>query len=765
MAMNTKTMILGGVSLIAMGLGTSAMAQSGKAAAGALEEVVVTAQRRSQNIQDVPLAVTSFSPKTMETAQITNTLDIARVIPNFFAANNVGQASANVYFIRGLGQTQSFPTFEPQVGTYVDDIYISRQNANNFALFGIDQLQVLRGPQGTLFGRNSTGGAIVVTLQKPAADFGGSVEAGVGSYGRFFGRGSVDIPISAEILTKTSVFGTTDDGYVQNLTTGEKMNWAKNWGIREAVRVLPSKYGNVEWNIAADYSRNDAENVLNQPGPGGVDGSGRVSYSGFSKNPGALAKYATGNKGLLGQGALVESGGVTSNLKVGFEAGTLNLITGYRVTHQGSALDFPFNGLGPQIPWDQGPAGQFVIPQMLNNYQLSQEVKWTGDLNERLKYTVGAFYLDEFTHNNFGEVANLAIALQSLFPGLKSFPSALADQYTRNQTTSTAVYAQGDYKVTQALTLTVGGRYTHEEKSVTAEPRGAKSAGFTTADVIAAGWRTKLTVNEFTPRVALEYRINPDVMVFASATKGFQGGGWNGLTGSAAQFNNFGPETVWSYEGGLRSETSDHRLRFNLTGFYEDIKDYQLLFDAPSQNNALLTQNAADMRAYGAEVEATWKPLEALSLTANLGLIKAEFYNPGPDVRATITGCKAGKGGGGTGIVTLGCTLATPVPTPPVTFATIASYDLAIQSYTLTPSVGIQWNARENVDTANLPQGINKAYAMLDLGATLKPTNGPWSITAECRNCTMQNYATANLFGYRYYNTPGIWDVKVQYRF
>src|ERR1700686_5228820 len=190
----------------------------------ALAEVTVTAQRRAENLQNVPISVKNFTAEQLTTQQIVTTQDLEREVPNMFAANNVGQAPANVYYIRGLGQTQSFPTFEPQVGTYVDDIYIARQNANNFALFGVDSVQVLNGPQGTLFGRNSTGGAIVVTLQKPGHEIGGDIEGGFGSIGNSFnsyytGRASLDLPVNSEILTRTSAYGVGNDGYVHDLTT------------------------------------------------------------------------------------------------------------------------------------------------------------------------------------------------------------------------------------------------------------------------------------------------------------------------------------------------------------------------------------------------------------------------------------------------------------------------------------------------------------------------------------------------------------------
>ena len=263
-----------------------------------LGEVTVTAQRRAENLQNVPIAVTNFTAEQLATQQITTTEDLERMVPNMFAANNVGQGSANVYYLRGLGQTQSFPTFEPQVGTYVDDIYIARQNANNFALFGVDSVQVLNGPQGTLFGRNSTGGAIVVTLKKPGEEFGGDVQASYGSIGDFWadfftGRASIDVPINQQLLTRTSVYGITNDGYVHDVTTDERLNGTHNWGVREALRFMPADWSNLEWNFSADYERNDDANLLNQPGPDGD----RISYSGFSTTGGALRPYTTRREG------------------------------------------------------------------------------------------------------------------------------------------------------------------------------------------------------------------------------------------------------------------------------------------------------------------------------------------------------------------------------------------------------------------------------------------------------------------------------------
>jgi iron complex outermembrane receptor protein len=730
--------------------------------AAAVGEVIVTAQRRSENLQSVPIAVTALSPATLAIDHISTTMDIARVVPNMFAANNVGQGSANVYFIRGLGQTESFPTYDPQVGTYVDDVYIGRQNANNMALFGVDQIQVLRGPQGTLFGRNSTGGAILITLDKPADTFGGTAEFGYGAYDRFFGSASVNIPISDQVKTRFSVYGITDDGYVQDKTTHNTLNATHDYGLREAVTIKPAGLSNVEWDLSADYARNNAANVLNQPGSGGANGSDRVSLSGFSTIPGSLSPYLTGTKGKLGQGVIVDSWGFASNIKADFSAGTLNFITGFRGLSQALGVDFPDSALGPAVPFDLGAIGQFALAQELRSYQYSQEVKWTGDIGSRFKYTTGLFYLFETNDDNFGAVANLGPLI-----GASYFPFPLGDEFTKNETTSIAAYAQGDYRITAALTLTVGGRFTHEVKNLDATPN-APGLGFTTTQINQAGYLTKLKANEFTPRVALDYQIDPDLMVFVSATRGFQGGGWNGLAFTAATFNNYAPETVWSYETGFRYQTPDHKLTFNTTAFYEDVSKYQLLSDNVVAAS-FVTTNAANLRAYGAEFDSSWRPVEHLTLSANVGLMDATYYDASAAVKLQQAQCAAAPGVAnancGQGIVNLGGHLAQPTYVPPVTAAANLSYEWVFSHFSLTPNIGVQWTAREQVSTSGLDAGLVNSHALLDMGLMYQPEGKNWSITAECRNCTMEDYGITYLFGYKYYNEPGRWDVKFDVKF
>lgn len=773
--MTTRIRVLSGlaVSLAALSAGSAAFAQAAPPPAAdqnatRLPEVVVTAQRRSENLQKVPLAVTSFNADSLAVQQIDTGLDLGRMVPNMFASNNVGQGSANVYYLRGLGQTQSFPTFEPQVGLYVDDIYVARVNANNFNLFGASQVQVLNGPQGTLFGRNSTGGAIVVTMQKPGQTFGGDGELSYGSWDRVTGRESVNIPLSDQILTRTSAYFIHDDGWVQDVTTHETLNATQNYGVREAVTFLPTS--NVEWDLSADYEHNNSANLLNQPSAnGGANGSDRISYSGFSTTGGALAPFLTGDKRNYGQGVLVRSWGAASNFKVTFAGGTLNFITGFRGLDQHTAADFAL-GTFPLVPFDTVPTGMIALAQSFRSTEYTQEVKWNGQVGDRLNYTVGAFYLYESNRNNYGQVLNLLHI---------AGPFALNDQFDKNDTSSVAGYLQGDYKITDKFTITLGGRYTHEVKRAWAMPNNGPGSGYTTAQIQAAGISTHLDASEFTPRVVLTYQVNPDLMVFASATRGFQGGGWNGLTGTnPIDFNAFGPETVWSFETGFRAETPDRRLRVNATAFYEDVKHAQLLFDNPF-TDSFDTANAANMRGYGVETHIEWRPIDNLSLTANLSGMKAEYYNPIAIVQAQQAACLVAPGPANAncdhGIITQAGALAVPVYTPPFTATLIGAYTFDFESLTVTPTVAVQFTAREWFDTANSPGtssawptpagGQAAARTLLDLGVTFAPKRLPFAITAECKNCTMVNYGTADLLALDYFNTPGQWDVRVDFKF
>jgi iron complex outermembrane receptor protein len=448
-----------------------------------------------------------------------------------------------------------------------------------------------------------------------------------------------------------------------------------------------------------------------------------------------------------------------------FDASSLNVITGYRGVSQNLAADFAVAIFGPLSVADAIPTGEIALAQKLSNNEYTQELKWTGQANDRINYTAGVYYLYETTGNDYGQVLGLS----------PTFAFALNNQFLRNTTSSTAGYAQGDFKIAPQLTLTLGGRITHEVKNVYASP-DAPRLGFTTAQIQAAGYPTRLTANEFTPRVAVQYQVDPQLMVFVSATRGFQGGGWNGLTGTnPIDFNSFAPETIWSYETGFRYETADRRVRLNATAFYEDVTDYQLLSDNPT-THSFDTSNAANMGAYGLEMSFAWQPIDRLTLSSNFSSMRAYYYGPSALIRNQQAQCLAGVPATcDSGIVRPNGSLATPVYTPPLAISATGSYIFGFDAFTLTPSVSVQHVASEWFDTANTngyeasnpapAGGETRPRTLLDASLTYTSRSRALSVTAECKNCTKKDYGTADLLSLDYFNYPGTWDITVRYKF
>ncbi len=775
--MTAKGCLKSGAAVLAIVVATSALCAAAEAQTAAatpatdnstVGEVIVTAQRRSERLQDVPIAITNLTKEQLENEQVNATADIPRLVPNMFTTNNTGTGSANVYFLRGLGQTESFATFDPQVGIYVDDIYIGRSSAANFGLYDVDQIQVLRGPQGTLFGRNSTGGAIVISLDKPSETFGGDFTAEYGAYNLFKEQGAINIPINDQILTRTVAYAVNDAGYVHDVATGQRLDYHNDRGIREAVTFKPSSAPNVVWNVSADVS----ESKYNAEQDAPVNGA-RVSYSGFGDLSapvpviGGAAIVQDADNILkesftrLPNGEDMKTWGAMSNLEIKFPAGVLNLITGLRGQDQLGAADFPFPGAsGPVVPYDDNYLGQFGIFLNSTDRQYSQEVKWTGQLGDRLKYTAGLFYLYEENSTTFMETLTIPV-------GPTTAPSVFglelsSPEHFHNTTGSGAAYAQADYEITSKLTFTLGGRVTDERKTYTVNSWGAN--GYDTADVLAAGNPTTLKAVEFTPRAVLEYKFTPDFMVFTSATRGFQGGGWNSLTAAAETVTAFGPETVWTYESGFRSQFFEHKLTLNADLFYNNVSNYQLITLGPGTGN-FVTENAASMFAYGLEADAIYHPTRDFTLSGNFGLQQGAYFNPSASTAAQQLACRTGTTADCTqGIVNPTGGLAPPEDFPHASFALNAAYVYHAPTFDLTPTAGVQFTSTVHVDTSGAADGVSGSHATADAGLKFQLHNAPWYLTAECQNCFNTAYQTQLLF-VKYYNTPGIWDIKVNYKF
>ncbi len=813
-----------------------AFAQDAAEEEAGIKDIIVTAQRRAESVQDVPIAISAFSSEQLAAQGVNNTLQLGQYIPNLVAINNTGLGSANGYYLRGLGNTESIATFDPPVGTYVDDIYLSRQNANNLSFLDVERIEVLRGPQGTLFGRNTTGGAISIIMRDPGTEIGGYLEAGYGRYDRKLIRGSIDLPIGDVLGIKLSGYSQNDDGYVKNVTTGEQINDDDGWGARLGIKLKLGESST--WRTSVAHLVSNAENTVNflcNPG-NALDCKGRFATTGLREGKRIVpsifaANVISGEKALYGSGNRTQNTLVTSNFEFGLTDDLqLNLITGLVNLRQQFGLDF-FDGRGgpsiaTPIPTVRGLArGGFTILNDGEHKQFTQEVKLSGKVGP-IDFVTGLYYIKEKNVTDFADTFTIFTGA----PG--GLPLLLADRTLRNTTEAYAGYFQGDFSFSDQLKLTAGIRYTDEKKVFKINDNrsscndGTIEAGCVSSANLRAGNGVIIPGEQsaklWTPRVALNYKPNDDVLVFLSATRGFKSGGWNARGTAASQLLPFGPEKVWSYEAGIKSDLFDRRVRANLTVYYQDTSDLQApsALVAPSGAITFVTRNFADYVNKGAELELTFQPTDGLNLYLNAGYqsdkYKINRSAPTTDafgiqsVAAQQAACLAQRAAGqipaapntaptgqpvnnapacGAGIVAPDGSIATPVRTPKLTLAMGASQKIDFGGISLTPSINASYAAKSETGTSevNIFTGAitgsngtfpanpfagdfitgsqSKAHWLVSAGLTLKGVDDAWSLGVECTNCFGAAYVQSSLANYSYYNRPMEWMIRAKYNF
>ncbi len=712
-----------------------------------VEEIIVTAERREASLQDVPVAVSAYNEETLESLQVEDTLDLINVVPNMFGGSNTGIGSANMYYIRAQGNDESISTFDPPVGTYVDGVYVSRQNANNFTLFDVDRIEVLRGPQGTLFGRNTTGGAINVVLRDPAPELGGYVEAGFGRHSEYRVRGTVDVPVSETFLTKFSAYYINNDGWLENRNpaVGGDYNVRDALGVRADLRFLPTE--SLTWDLTLEYIDDEAGNIH-----GDLDGDERVSTSvaplgapdtvfDFLSFSIAGSLVPLGYQQKADYSSVSETLSIISDASYAVEGGELEFILGYRDLQQDFFLNFP------NAPGDADDF--FWIDNNGEHRQFTAELKWSARyFDDRLDFVSGVFYLDEDNETDFADLL------------LGSF--LLADRVMENTTESWAVYAQGDYALTDRWTLTLGARYTDEKKEIAISDnigaRGAIPAALTleTENLVAFGIPIEQTESIVTPRVALKYDYSDDLMLYGSATRGFKSGGWNAREALASTMEPFGPEKLWAYELGFRADLFGDLVRANGTFFYTDLEDLQTTSATPSGN--FVTTNAGGLEVTGFELEVSAVPTDWLNLFASLGVQDAEYV----DIGQQIADCTVPN----TDFAALDvdCNVADPKRSPDWTLTLGAFLDLPLPMLgaSLQPNVSARWIGENVVGTRQL--GENDLEVLVNAGVSLVDDGGVWSITAECNNCSDEEYITSYLFT-PYWTPPMTWQVRGRWNF
>ena len=593
---------------------------------GGIGEIVVTAQRRKQNVQDVPIAITAISGEALRNGAVRDPRDLTTLVPSLSMQAGTA-ASTTSLFIRGVGIGDFNSNTTGAVGVYVDDVFIGANAGKLFNVFDGDGIEVLKGPQGTLYGRNTTAGAIRFTSRKPTDQLSGNFSALYGRFNEVRIEGGVGGPIAGDTL-KARISGLyhRNDGTTFNRVTGHRVNNLDLWAMRGIVDFTPSSDALVRLIVHTGRNNGGARqfqhrgqgvDFLGQPAflPDGTPTDG-FGYADTDNNP-----YA-GDYDVEGKERINVFGG---SLTGQFTLGSVQLtsITAYEQVNRSTLEDT-----------DASPN------QVITSYyedrprQFSQELRLQSVGEHKLNWIVGGFYFHDTlrTDSAFDLLRGLrdpSAPLGGFDPvnslGLLRYP------YTQ-KTDSYALFGQADYKLTDKLTATLGLRYSHDRIGMkfaslfdalgTVNP--VKNYSDVTVPLL--DFNQRKSFNDLSWRAALNYKAG-DTLVYASFSKGYNSGGFaGGASTDPAQLAPFRSEKLYAYEVGVKTDLLDRHLRFNASAFYYDYRDLQVfIFDLSGPVPVQRKLNAGNARIYGLEAEITAKPVRNLELFSAFTLMNSKY--------------------------------------------------------------------------------------------------------------------------------------------
>jgi iron complex outermembrane receptor protein len=687
--MNISKLVAGSaVSCLAIALAAPAIAQEAQSDDGGLTDIVVTATRRDTNLQSTPIAISAVDQTIIQQSSPDNIGDLASFVPNFSAARITGFNAAS-FAMRGVGQNNIIVYYEPSVLVLNDDFVVPSVQTQLLDTFDVQQVEVLRGPQGTLFGKNAIGGAVSVKTKRPNLDaFGAELRGTYGSFKTASINGALNIPIIEGSLALRLVGGYEySDGFMRNgacygpvvafplpdgspnvnkfagrsgCGDGRRVGGTDVFNMRAKLLWQPSDQFDalLQYEMIRDSSETPAPvnetpvnsatrfflfDALNVGSRGNVN-SDPIKNAGVTNRSSALM--------FMDKGHRVDVDGIYLNMNLDVGMGTFTSITGWR--KQKSRLPSTYTGQAP-VAADGDVLSLFDATRDDNRKTWQQELRFASNLGGSFDFVAGAFHQRDNTDFCVSQLLGfLDLASGPLpFGAWNDTPYILCNA---QKAKSTAVFAEGTFKATEQLTITVGGRYTWERKTWRGRQQafiptlnGGFDLGLTIPNALAASVYNfptgVVTVqardNEPTYRVTAAYQATDDVFVYATYSHGFKGGGFNDQIGGFAPFGAdlvafaqaaaaTKPEKADSYEIGLKSEFWDNRGRFNITGFWVDYSNLQKQIVVPITVNGQPNQvtrffNAASARVKGIEAEATLMPTEGLTLRGVLGYQDAGY--------------------------------------------------------------------------------------------------------------------------------------------
>lgn len=763
--------------------GADSKADEAAARAG-IAEIVVTARRTSESIQKVPISITAFSSEMLEAKNLDDIADVARNTPNVQldpVSSESGAASTQIA-IRGIGQTDYVLTVEPAVGVYLDGVYVGKSLGSLLDTVDVERVEVLRGPQGTLFGKNTLAGAIQVITKRPSAEPEYQFELGTGSFDRLDARGSISGPISDWLRYRVSANYRSADGFVERALldgtrTGVFQGDINRFNARAKFEadVMSDLLATLTLDMSKIRETSPATFLVRVNEAGGFGRLYNVNVPGGAcliTNPDRFgnpycynSQYALPINSRISYGA----GGNTSNTDTRGAALTLD----WKAGDMGIKSITAYRDVDVYVDQDLGGTPYFnsQVQQDINFHQFSQELQFNGSvLGDRLKYLVGAYYARE--------------SGRQIFPVETHFVQWWSGGDVRSR--SLAAFGQLTFEITDTLSLTAGYRYTDEKRGFNPELQEIKGyqllstipvPGFVNPVVNAyglpgqkmfpPGWYYR-SVSSGTPMASLRWSPTNDINLYATYSEGFKGGGFSMRffppirpapgTDPDTIVPYAGPERSKSYEVGLKTQLFDRKLRFNISGFWTDYSDLQVTYnldpDGPGPIGKFVPtlSNAGDARMRGVEVESSALLSDWLSLDGSLGYLDAEYRS---FTASTIANFPA--------------VLNFVPPNAPKWTYNLGALVTPMDNDNGRVSIRADWNHRsaQFKEFANDPALFQKAYGILNASVSYRAPDQRWELQLGGTNITNKAYIVSGVASDRAQavrSRPAEWYLTLKFR-
>jgi outer membrane receptor protein involved in Fe transport len=674
-----------------------------------LEQVVVTAQRREQSAQDVGIALSVISGEQLAARGVTNVNQLQYQTPSLEVVPAFGGGQPQ-FRLRGVGFDDYATNNTPTVGVYVDEVAYPVPAATQGVLYDIDRVEVLRGPQGTLYGRNTTGGAINFITRRPTDQLSAGVTAEYGRFDSLKAEGFISGPIGQTLKGRLSAVTEQGGAWQRNRVTGEKLGDADRSAVRGQLDWTPSDTVDVLLNAHYGRDKSDGQGLylLNTPGQ---TGDSRYNATGWGPSAAfaARAGVSAGQKPSRDN----ESGGasITANIDLGFAK--LTSISSYETLTRRELND-----------WDAKPTSESDTFWGSDVDIYSQEVRLASKDPGPFNWVAGAYYSHQTLDESF-----LTDFTQSL--------GFITDTSYRQKVESLSGFGQVEYSLTPRLKAILGARYEHEERDL--ENFATKIGG---APLFTNGDR-HTSLNEWSGKAGVEFQADDNVLLYANVSRGVKSGGFTVYNSpNADQINAFKPEVVWAYEAGFKGDLA-RNVRLNGSVFYYDYRDQQVLGVVINPTNGAIGRitNAPKSEIFGGELELQWTPFHGLQITQTAGFKKG-YYKTFDDVDAStavrnpVTGIwtaqtidKSGQ----------------RLNFPRLSYGGTVSYTWAVGNFDVQAATDYAYR-----DTATSFLGAEytvDSYWLANANLTIQPKDGPWSLGLWGRNIFNEKYdVTRNYF-------------------